>query len=305
MATILIVEDHAMSRQILVTLLEFAGHRILEAAEGEGALALACSGCPDLIICDILLPTMDGREFVRRLRTETAQTGTPVIFYTAWCRHPEDIRLDEALKPCRIIPKPSESQEILRTVNELLGVSSGRKCPQPQAHESSSGLWEPVLSASTELQFSVLMDLGYSMVAERDPNRLLNTFCRAVCEMLNCKQSLLAIREGNGVVNYYRGLANKKEDGSCREHMIPPEDILKAVTAGHKPIQWGKSMLAVPFASPTCLYGWISVMGKPGAGQYTRRDEEIIMTMSTQAALAYENILLVEQLKKAMKPKAC
>jgi GAF domain-containing protein len=47
------------------------------------------------------------------------------------------------------------------------------------------------------------------------------------------------------------------------------------------------------------------VMGKPGAGQYTRRDEEIIMTMSTQAALAYENILLVEQLKKAMKPKAC
>lgn len=65
MATILIVEDHAMSRQILVTLLEFAGHRILEAAEGEGALALACSGCPDLIICDILLPTMDGREFVR------------------------------------------------------------------------------------------------------------------------------------------------------------------------------------------------------------------------------------------------
>ena len=99
MATILIVEDHAMSRQILVTLLEFAGHRILEAAEGEGALALACSGCPDLIICDILLPTMDGREFVRRLRTETAQTGTPVIFYTAWCRHPEDIRLDEAMKP--------------------------------------------------------------------------------------------------------------------------------------------------------------------------------------------------------------
>ena len=122
--------------------------------------------------------------------------------------------------------------------------------------------------------------------------------------MLNCKQSLLAIRRETG-------WSIITEDWRIKGGWLLPgahdtsEDILKAVTAGHKPIQWGKSMLAVPFASPTCLYGWISVMGKPGAGQYTRRDEEIIMTMSTQAALAYENILLVEQLKKAMKPKAC
>jgi hypothetical protein len=182
----------------------------------------------------------------------------------------EDIRLDEALKPCRIIPKPSEPQEILRTVNELLGGFIRKEVPAAAGTRVfQRPLGTCVIRPVTELQFSVLMDLGYSMVAERDPNRLLNTFCRAVCEMLNCKQSLLAIREGNGVVNYYRGLANKKEDGSCREHMIPPEDILKAVTAGHKPIQWGKSMLAVPFASPPACTGWISVMGKPGAGQYT------------------------------------
>jgi CheY-like chemotaxis protein len=86
MATILVVEDHAMSRQILMTLLEYSGHRVLEAAEGEEAFELACRAHPDLIISDMLLPNMDGREFVRRLRTKAAQVDTPVIFYTASIR---------------------------------------------------------------------------------------------------------------------------------------------------------------------------------------------------------------------------
>ncbi len=50
MATILIVEDHAMSRQMLASLLSYAGHHVLEAVEGTGALTLAYNERPDLII---------------------------------------------------------------------------------------------------------------------------------------------------------------------------------------------------------------------------------------------------------------
>jgi signal transduction histidine kinase/CheY-like chemotaxis protein len=306
MATILVVEDHAMSRQILMTLLEYSGHRVLEAVEGEEAFELACRVHPDLIISDILLPNMDGREFVRRLRTKAAQVDTPVIFYTAWCRHPEDIRLDVSLKPCRIIPKPSEPQVILRTVSELLGEVSAYDCLQPAMDELCKGCEKHKRAScekheqaiSIELQLSVLMDLSYSMVAERDPGRLLNTFCRAVCEMLNCGRAVLAIQEENGTLNYYTGRTDNLHERSCPEHMIPPGDILEAVAAGHAPVRWGRRMTAIPFASSTRQYGWVSVMGRPGTGQITGRDEEIIMTLSTQAALAYENMLLMEQLKK-------
>ncbi|HZX46711.1 MAG TPA: hybrid sensor histidine kinase/response regulator [Clostridia bacterium] len=298
MATILVVEDHAMSRQILMTLLEYSGHRVLEASEGEEAFELACRVRPDLIISDILLPNMDGREFVRRLRTKAVQVDTPVIFYTAWCRHPEDIRLDESLKPCLIIPKPSEPQVILRTVSELLGEPSTDDHLQPAADELCKGCAKHERGISIELQLSVLMDLSYSMVAERDPGRLLNTFCRAVCEMLNCSQAVLAIQEENGTLNYYTGRTDNLHERSCPEHMILPGNIIEAVAAMRAPVRWGKCMMAVPFASPARQYGWISVMGRPGVEQLTGRDEEIIMTLSTQAALAYENMMLMEQLKR-------
>ena len=303
MATILIVEDHAMSRQILVTLLEYAGHRVLEASEGEKALALARIEHPDLIISDILLPAMDGREFVRRLRTEAVQDDTPVIFYTAWCRHPEDVKLDEILKPCHVLPKPSEPQAILRMVDKLLGEPSEVWYPKLKLGLFSHGGENNGFSTHIELQLSVLMDLSYSMVAERDPERLLNTFCRAVCEMINCQQSLLAIQGENGIVSYHRGPADKQGENSCPGHMVPPEDLLEIVASRKKPVLWGETMMTVPFASPTHYYGWVSVMGKPETGRPSKRDEEIVVTLSTQAALAYENILLVDQLKQSNETK--
>src|SRR5690606_29495808 len=69
-ATILIIEDHALSRQMLNTWLGYTGHTILKAGSGEEALAIARQKIPDLIISDILMPGMDGFELVRRLRRE-------------------------------------------------------------------------------------------------------------------------------------------------------------------------------------------------------------------------------------------
>ena len=202
--------------------------------------------------------------------------------------------------------KAFEPQVILRTVSELLGEVSAYDCLQPAMDELCKGCEKHKRAScekheqaiSIELQLSVLMDLSYSMVAERDPGRLLNIFCRAVCEMLNCGRAVLAIQEENGTLNYYTGRTDNLHERSCPEHMIPPGDILEAVAAGHAPVRWGRRMTAIPFASSTRQYGWVSVMGRPGTGQITGRDEEIIMTLSTQAALAYENMLLMEQLKK-------
>ncbi len=83
MATILIVDDRAVSRQFLVTLLGYSGHRLVEASDGAEGLQRARSERPNLIISDILMPTMNGYEFVQRLHQEPSLAGTPVIFYTA------------------------------------------------------------------------------------------------------------------------------------------------------------------------------------------------------------------------------
>jgi CheY-like chemotaxis protein len=65
-ATILIVDDLSANRDVLVTLLRYQGHRLLEAADGRDGLAAARAEHPDLVITDVLMPMMDGFEFVRQ-----------------------------------------------------------------------------------------------------------------------------------------------------------------------------------------------------------------------------------------------
>ncbi len=79
-ATILVVDDHAPTRQFLMTLLGYKGHRLLEASDGVEALAIARAESPDLILSDVLMPTMDGYEFVRQLRNDPSISRTKVVF---------------------------------------------------------------------------------------------------------------------------------------------------------------------------------------------------------------------------------
>ena len=86
MAKILVVDDHPTNREFLVTLLGYSGGSPYKWLNGAEALEVASGMHPDLIITDVLMPTMDGYEFVRRLRLIPEVAGTPVIFYTAHYR---------------------------------------------------------------------------------------------------------------------------------------------------------------------------------------------------------------------------
>jgi CheY-like chemotaxis protein len=83
MAIILAVDDHANDRELLVTLLGYYGHRMLEAGDGTEALEMARVERPNLIISDILMPTMDRYEFVWQWRIDLSIANTAIIFYIA------------------------------------------------------------------------------------------------------------------------------------------------------------------------------------------------------------------------------
>ena len=83
MRTILVVDDHPEGRLYLTTLLGYYGYRLQEAGDARDALALMRHSPPDLVITDIVMPTMDGYEFVRQLRSTSDTATIPVIFYSA------------------------------------------------------------------------------------------------------------------------------------------------------------------------------------------------------------------------------
>jgi PAS domain S-box-containing protein len=120
MAKILIVDDQALIRQFLTDLLRLNGHDPLQASEGSEALAMVRTERPDLIITDVLMPNIDGYEFVRQLRNDPAIGKTPVIFHTATYDEREAHALAEAGGVVQTLCKPIEPEALLRTINAAL-----------------------------------------------------------------------------------------------------------------------------------------------------------------------------------------
>jgi CheY-like chemotaxis protein len=124
MATILIVDDHVLNREFLMTLLSYGGHRLLEAANGAEGLKMVLAEKPDLVISDILMPNMDGYEFVTRMHAHAETADVPVIFYTATYREREALAVAQSCGVRWVLPKPSDPEVILQTVQEALGLAS-------------------------------------------------------------------------------------------------------------------------------------------------------------------------------------
>src|SRR5450755_2479882 len=82
-SSILVLDDRATERDLLSTVLGYAGHAVVQASTGEDALSLARAHQPDLIIADLTMPNMNGYEFVRELRADGALESTRVVFCTA------------------------------------------------------------------------------------------------------------------------------------------------------------------------------------------------------------------------------
>ena len=91
MKTVLIVEDVALNRDLLVQLLEDR-YRLLFAEDGQAALRKAAEAKPDLILMDLSLPRMDGWEATRRLKADAALAGIPVIALSAHAMRADEER---------------------------------------------------------------------------------------------------------------------------------------------------------------------------------------------------------------------
>lgn len=159
MAKILIVDDHAQDRRVLTALLRYDGHCPVEAADGAQGLEIAAAQLPDLIIADILMPNMDGYEFVARLRTIRTLASVPIIFHTAAYHEREAGTMASACGVRWVLPKPSAPDVILRTVHQALGAPPARRLSvvrwaAEHAEPSLAGLDNQLNAYLTELETS-------------------------------------------------------------------------------------------------------------------------------------------------------
>ncbi len=129
MASILVLDDRSDDRELLATLLGHAGYSVRGASTGEEALGLVRTDRPDLVITDILMPGMNGYEFVRRLRSDPETDAIPVAFCTAHYEEGEVRQLAAACGVSHFIPKPCDPDTVVSTVAEALGSPPTRTRP--------------------------------------------------------------------------------------------------------------------------------------------------------------------------------
>jgi PAS domain S-box-containing protein len=137
---ILIADDRADNRALLVEMLSHRKYRFIEAPSGEEALRLVRKEKPDLVIADVLMPKMDGYEFVRQVRTDPKIAHTTVVFYAAAYLEEEARTLAKACGVRNVIVKPVAPDEVLKVVDTVLKAKAPVETVVPEAELSRQHL---------------------------------------------------------------------------------------------------------------------------------------------------------------------
>jgi CheY-like chemotaxis protein len=114
--SILVIDDNKDIRENTAEMLELAGYKTLMAENGRKGVELALQENPSLIICDIMMPELDGYGVLHLIRKNPQTENIPLIFLTAKGDR-NDLRKGMALGADDYIPKPYEERELLNAVN--------------------------------------------------------------------------------------------------------------------------------------------------------------------------------------------
>ncbi len=119
MKTILIVEDDAALRENTAELLELSGYRTVTAANGKIGIEMAKSRKPDVIICDIMMPEVDGYGVLESVSHDPVTMHIPFIFLSAKTEHKE-VRKGMDMGADDYLTKPFEEEELLSAIESRL-----------------------------------------------------------------------------------------------------------------------------------------------------------------------------------------
>jgi len=310
-AKILIVDDNPSNRSLLVEILSNCGHSIREASDGGEALTLVSAERPDLVITDILMPTMDGYEFVRRLRSVTEIAHTPVIFWTAVFRERDARDLGRECGVEYTLTKPCSDETVRQTVDACLHKGAP---PAPVAENFDRDHLRLVLDKLTKqtiemtdvnARLDALLEASLRIASETDPGRMLDEFCKSARHLLSAKFGLVGMVGANAEHVSVAGLSPEAYPGLKDTSRM--DAVISGLVSGQKPVRArntsaepGKfgfpknfpsfsSMLAAPIASPKQSYGWLCLFHRLGAVEFTEEDARLAGILGGLAGRIYEN----------------
>ena len=119
MKTALIIEDCFEIRENLSEILELAGYKVLATGNGEEGISTAITKIPDFILCDIMMPNIDGYDVMKQVKSDPASANIPFIFVTASVEKRE-MEYALTLGADGYVRKPFDDKDLFEVIERVL-----------------------------------------------------------------------------------------------------------------------------------------------------------------------------------------
>ncbi|MDD1414990.1 response regulator [Dolichospermum sp. ST_con] len=165
MKTILIIEDESTVRNNIQEILELSDFHTLVAENGTQGLRLAQDKNPDLILCDLMMPELDGYGVLAALRQDISTATIPFIFLTARAER-SDLRRGMELGANDYLTKPFQTDELLQAINTRLDQQSLAKEKTQQALDNLSSTISKSLPHEINTPLNHILGLSTLLIEE-------------------------------------------------------------------------------------------------------------------------------------------
>ncbi len=128
-AYVLVIEDDIASRELVRYLLEYSGHHVTVANDGAAGIELARALRPDLVICDLQMPELNGYEVIKRLHQDPQWRRVPIIAVTAFSMAGDrETALQAGFD--EHVTKPIDPEKFVRQIEVFLPPAPGAALPR-------------------------------------------------------------------------------------------------------------------------------------------------------------------------------
>jgi signal transduction histidine kinase/CheY-like chemotaxis protein len=283
-ATVLVVDDRRVNRELVRTLLGYYGHRTIEADDGAEALELVRHEHPDLLIADVLMPRMDGYDLVREIRGDPATADMPVIFYTANYLEEEARPIADALG-VRSVTKTGELSELLDAVHAALterrpataSLVGDDDFSREHLRVLNAKLMDKIRELEDNERLHQLVDAAVAVNGDLGLPTTLKRIVVAARSLADARYAVIRVSAEGG------------------EHV---EFAQEGRAEGRSQLAATTSALSIPIHRDGAPLGSLHVVGSLTGGDFSDKDESLLVALATAAGSAIANARLHDDARR-------
>lgn len=305
---ILLVDDNPANLLSLETILEAPDRHLARASSGEEALRYLLDQDAAVILLDVHMPNIDGIETAALIRGRERTRNIPIIFLTAHdSAGASHISRGYSLGAVDYIVKPVDPEALKSKV--AVFVELYRKTEQVKEQASLLQEKNVELENANLQRLSRLIELGQRLASERDPERLLETFCHEAREIVGAQYGATIVLDENKQHHFCASgfncgeairlnapelslhFLNERFNKNKSLRLSWPERDLKKIGFLPKDVRIN-SFLAAPLLRQGEVHGWLYLANKLNAKEFNEADDRLAVTLTSQATVAWDNARL-------------